>query len=139
MSVKATFKSIEKLFNKLDAANKQEVLKKSLRQAMLNMKAWSMDKRLTGPRPEHLGVVSGRLRSSLRVTDTEKIGSRYVSRMGTNVVYAPIHEFGGRTGRNRSVLMRARPFLQPAVEDRENIDKTLQLLVININRAIRNA
>ncbi|EIW9245983.1 MULTISPECIES: phage virion morphogenesis protein [Enterobacteriaceae] len=31
--------------------------------------------------------------------------------VGTNVVYGPIHQFGGKTGRNESVELPARPFL----------------------------
>jgi len=36
--------------------------------------------------------------------------------VGTDVVYAAIHEFGGRTGRNNSVLIKAKPYLKPAFE-----------------------
>ena len=31
--------------------------------------------------------------------------------VGTNVVYGAIHQFGGKTGRNESVELPARPFL----------------------------
>lgn len=36
--------------------------------------------------------------------------------VGTDVVYAAIHEFGGRTGRNNSVLIKAKPYMTPAFE-----------------------
>jgi len=31
--------------------------------------------------------------------------------VGTNLVYAAVHQFGGRAGRNRSITLPARPFL----------------------------
>lgn len=36
---------------------------------------------------------------------------RDYARVGTNVVYAPIHQFGGKAGRGRKVTIPARPFL----------------------------
>ena len=38
--------------------------------------------------------------------------------VGTNVVYGAIHQFGGKTGRNESVELPARPFL-PVTGDGE--------------------
>ena len=115
----------------------------------------SKEKYLTGPRPEKLGVVTGRLRSSIRAK-VEARPDRIVAKFGTDVPYAAIHEFGGTTPprtilpRKAGVLswvsggkrffaskvnhpggkVRARPFLRPAIE--ENIKplegKILQLL-----------
>lgn len=132
MSYKATILGINKLFKKLDATKRASVVEKSLNQAALNIKGWSVRNRLSGPRPLYLGVKTGRLRSSLAVTKTVKEGNKYVARIGTNVEYATKHEFG--TGRSR-----ARPFLRPAIEDRGNQDMTLAILVKNINKAILEA
>lgn len=51
---------------------------------------------LTGPRPGKLGVRTGRLRSSIRFKVNEDDGGLTV-KIGTDVPYAAIHEFGGRT------------------------------------------
>ena len=46
-----------------------------------------------------------------------------VAKVGTNVVYAAIHQFGGKAGRGGSVELPARPYLgigdrdRPAIED----------------------
>ena len=87
---------------------------------------------LTGPRPERLGVVTGRLRRSInkRVTVT---GSRIKAEIGTNVKYAPVHEFGTTIRAKNAKYLRfkigdqwvskkevkipARPFLSTAVKD----------------------
>jgi phage gpG-like protein len=58
-----------------------------------------MKKRLTGQGPfpvsEHrLGVRTNRLRGSLRATPAAVAGSQVLSSIGTNVVYAFVHEFG---------------------------------------------
>ncbi len=44
-----------------------------------------------------LGVRSGRLRRSIRPSKAAISGSSIVASIGSNVVYAGIHEFGGRT------------------------------------------
>ncbi len=44
-----------------------------------------------------LRAVSGRLRGSLRASPAEVSGQSVVSGIGSNVKYAAIHEFGGRT------------------------------------------
>src|SRR4051812_27073070 len=49
---------------------------------------------LSGPRPEKLGVISGRLRSSI-TTDTKVEGDIISTSVGSNVRYAAMHEFGG--------------------------------------------
>lgn len=36
---------------------------------------------------------------------------------GSSVVYAKIHEFGGKAGRNGSATIPARPYFAPAIED----------------------
>ena len=51
-------------------------------------------------------VDKGHLRDSI----TREASAREV-KVGTNVVYAAIHQLGGETGRNHSVTMPARPYL----------------------------
>lgn len=45
--------------------------------------------------------------------------------VGTNVVYGPIHQFGGKAGRNRKVTMPPRPFLGLNAQDEQDIIKKI--------------
>jgi len=90
---------------------------------------------LSGPGPRKLQRRSGRLRGSIthRVTLS---GDRVRGELGTNVIYARIHELGGvirpKTAKYlkfqidgqwrsvKQVIMPARPFLRPAFEDNLN-------------------
>jgi phage gpG-like protein len=55
---------------------------------------------LSGPRPSRLGVVTNRLRGSLSegapelIVDVQRQALKVHGRIGTNVIYAPMHEFG---------------------------------------------
>lgn len=49
---------------------------------------------LSGPRPARLGVRTNRLRSSLNASPAVISGSTVSSAIGTNVVYAGVHEYG---------------------------------------------
>lgn len=49
---------------------------------------------LTGPRPEKLGVVTNRLRSSIRASLARPTVTTVSSKIGTNVKYAAAHEYG---------------------------------------------
>lgn len=98
---------------------------------------------LSGPRPDRLGVVTGRLRSSITKKTTEE-DDGVVVQVGTNVRYAAAWEFGfdgvqqvdahlrvvskvfGRSvnatvtqvrAHSRKVNNKAKPFLQPAIDD----------------------
>jgi phage virion morphogenesis protein len=45
--------------------------------------------------------------------------------VGTNLVYAAIHQFGGRAGRGMKVRIPARPFLGLTEEDRREAEALL--------------
>jgi phage gpG-like protein len=69
------------------------------------------------------GVGSGDLRISVEShVDSDGLGVQ----VGPHTVYAAIHEFGGRAGRNHSVFIPARPNVWPAfVEQESEIVQTL--------------
>jgi len=57
------------------------------------------------------------------------------AKIGTDVVYARIHEFGGRAGRNRRVRIRpykGRGYLRPALK--QSINKIKQIFTKNLKR-----
>jgi len=61
--------------------------------------AHTSERRLTGtgpfpPSENRLGVVTNRLRNSLRATKAEVDGTTVVSEIGSNIKYAAVHEFG---------------------------------------------
>ncbi len=117
-------------------------LQESTLKFLLRAEGVAKKRHLSGPRPENLQPVTGRLRSSItsRVTARDK---NIEGVLGTNVKYARLHELGGeirvtdrmrkyfwarhkRTGdekwRNMALTKKtafkfpARPFLQPAIE-----------------------
>jgi phage gpG-like protein len=55
---------------------------------------YAQQRKLTGPRPQFLGVVTNRLRSSLNATPAAISGTEIESAIGSNVAYAAAHEFG---------------------------------------------
>ncbi|MES8537205.1 phage virion morphogenesis protein, partial [Cutibacterium acnes] len=50
---------------------------------------------------------------------------RLQAAVGTNRVYARIHQLGGKAGRNRKVTIPARPFLGINADDRQMIGEIL--------------
>ncbi len=72
---------------------------------------------------------TGRLRGSIVHTLTD--GGRGVE-VGTNVVYAAIHQFSGRAGRGRRTKIPARPYLGVDEHDRDTI---LRIVAQAIERA----
>lgn len=127
--IQLKIRGFDKLVRRMEAATADRVIAGALTKGAYYMQAWIQRKRLTGPRPEFLGVISGRLRSSIAVAQAQKSGDNYIARIGTNVVYGAIHEFG-MPGR-----MPARPFMRPALEDAKNKEFVLNLLINNIKRA----
>lgn len=103
--------------------------KQALTKAALLVSNEVQGRHLTGPKmPRGVGgttdatlaTQSGRLRRSIWHS-VEQLGPSTVSaRVGTNVRYARIHEYGGTIqnawGRNIRVTMPERPFLRPSLE-----------------------
>lgn len=54
-----------------------------------------------------------------------KVESRQVV-VGTNTVYAAIHQFGGTTGRKHAAMMPARPFLGFRADDMKEIREAIE-------------
>lgn len=115
----------------------------AMKKCMAVAEATAKTKYLSGPRPRRLDRVTGRLRGSI-ATGVDTSGAEIKGIIGTNVVYARIHELGFKgtvsvrshtrrvTSRNikeaasgaafvrahqRRMNIRSRPFLRPALED----------------------
>jgi phage virion morphogenesis protein len=65
-------------------------------------------------------IRTGRLKASIGW----KVAGNAIA-VGTNLVYAAIHQFGGRAGRGRKVRIPARPFLGLTEEDRREAEALL--------------
>ena len=83
-----------------------------------------------GGRPEWLAL---KYRSGIPLNDTgalrqsiDELSDNDTARVGTNMVYAAIHQFGGWAGRNRKVYIPARPFLQLTNEDKQDLMDDVQ-------------
>lgn len=81
-------------------------------------------------RPKWLGLAyrsgkplvdTGHLRNSIN-----QLYDNDTALVGTNVVYAAIHNFGGMAGRNRKVNIPARPFLTLSNEDKQDLMDDVQ-------------
>lgn len=158
ISYSVDIKGMKELLKKLEVATRADVITKSLKQSGLMIAGWVARNRLSGARPQFLGVRTGRLRSSITASEVEKSGNNYLERIGTNVIYARIHEYGGiispgakgflawkdrDTNRwiftKRPVHIPARPFLRPAIENEDNQRSVLSNLLENIQEAMEKA
>jgi len=74
------------------------------------------------PVQDRLTARTGRLRGSI-THRVDKAGLR--AWVGSNVIYARIHELSGRAGRNHASFIPARPYLQPAVETNRRLIEQL--------------
>ena len=64
--------------------------------------------------------ISGHLRGSLTPTGPYATGTGYTGQLGPTAVYGRIQELGGQAGRNHSVTLPPRPYLEPTVRDSRN-------------------
>ena len=125
-------KGLDKLARKLDERSRDTAVKQGMNDSGNLLKYWIMKERLSAP-PGYsatmLHVVTGRLRTSIAkgLTPAEKTGGAYILKIGTNVEYAPKHEYG--------IGVRKRPFMSASIEDRKNQDNILRL----ITRALQEA
>lgn len=70
---------------------------------------------------------SGQLASSVHAAFDKKSAA-----VGTNLVYAAIHNFGGQAGRNHAVTIPARPFLQLTEKDAQEITDEVNEYFMNL-------
>lgn len=87
-------------------------------------------------RPKWLGLKpsrrKGRGAGHKILQDTRQLANSIVAehdsqsaRVGTNKVYAAIHQFGGQAGRGRRVTIQARPFLLLTAADETRIEHSM--------------
>lgn len=85
-------------------------------------------------------IDTGNLLNSIQKQHENATNESAYVQIGTPVVYAAIHEFGGvipnAFGRNVIVHVPARPYLRPALDDRDNISNAMaDVIEVAIRRA----
>ncbi len=131
MSFSVEIRGLQKLSRKLKASVRTTTLINALTAGAFHIKTWIVMNRLTGPRPRFLGRITSRLATSISVIRGQKIRNNIIAKIGTNVIYAPIHEFG-----DESRNIPARPYLQPGIRDKANQKHVLKLLINRMKRAV---
>jgi len=122
---------LQRLARKLEEGARDKAVKLGMNQSATLLQGWIQRNRLSGPRPDFLGVLTGRLRTSISVKSTEKVGDAYITKIGTNVEYAAAHEFGYPPHN-----LRARPFMRPAFEDPQNQRQIVSIIAERLNEAL---
>jgi len=79
--------------------------------------------------PGQILTRTGRLRSSINY----RAGRDHVA-VGTNVIYAAIHQFGGKAGRGHRANIPARPFLVVQDEDLEEIREIIADYILELHK-----
>lgn len=130
MELTFRIKGLEKMARKVKATTRNAVLIDALTKSAYHIQEWIVENRLSGPRPRYLGRISSRLATSISVVRGERHGNVIIARIGTNVIYAPTHEFG----RDQ---IPARPFLRPGIEDKENRRFVLNMLINRMRLAVK--
>lgn len=84
-----------------------------------------------------LNVRTGRLRSSWWNPGavTQRVTGGWRMSLGSDVVYARIHELGGMTGRGHRTRIPRRPYMRPAIiSQREKIQQAFRGMFLTIRR-----
>lgn len=142
MDYKIEITGVKELLNKLQSVTRQDVINESLNDSASFFVATVKETRLRGPRPFILGIKTGRLIGSISRGRPQKVGDSTFVEVGTNVEYAPIHEFGltvnkiSKRGKAFSVHYPKRPFFKPVAESAFARNTILNIFVKNINKAL---
>lgn len=98
-------------------ANESDKLRTELKKAMVSS---VLDVQTTAKKPGYVPLDTGNLRRSITHDPVKFKGNGIVGIIGSNLDYAAIHEFGGKTGRNHSITIKPKRYLQRAIEDNED-------------------
>lgn len=116
LDIRIDTKDVERLIRNLKSVERGSVIKRSLNLYGQALVSFSQVKRFRKggfsskeTHPTKLTSRTGRLRTSIKATQTVKSGDDYVFKFGTNVEYAAIHEFGGSTRRGARSELFSRP------------------------------
>jgi phage gpG-like protein len=83
----------------------------------------------------HLRVMDGTLRRSWRARRAQIVAGGVEGVVGSDVIYARIHEYGGQAGRNHATTIRPRPYAGPAIA--KTGDEMVRAIVAEIMKPLR--
>ena len=81
---------------------------------------------------------TGGLMNSLMTSDVYEHGDGYAIDVGSNLIYADIHNFGGMAGRNRAVNIPQRQFLPDLHNLPSDLEDEIMDIMVNILTAALN-
>jgi len=145
-------KGLDKLIRKLQAASRERVFIDALNSGVAHLKHWIDENRLSG-RP---GLIhrTGHLKRMVMPIAAKRIGDVIQARVNAGAIYSRIHEFGGTivpknkpflawkdpdSGKWRfakKVTIPARPFMGPALRDKDNQQFVMNELIMGLRNAI---
>lgn len=98
---------LKKKFRQISPATNPEITRRALRRSAELVQRLARTRYLSGPRPRRLAEITGELKASVTIDDSD-LPVRIV--VGTPLYWALLHEFGPGA-------WEARPFLGPALDD----------------------
>jgi len=135
MTLNINSEDLARLVRKLDKKERDVAIKRGMNRAGLNLVHWIMKERLQAPpgfHPFMLHKRTGRLMGSIGSKTSDGVwnydNDTYTLKLGTNVEYAPKHEYG--------IGVRKRPFMSASIEDRQNQDDTLTIITQALQEAL---
>lgn len=105
-----------KLMTRIGAAMKGQTVRRFSQGEGPDGQPWEKSKRAEAEQGQTL-VDTARLRASISFS-----AAPLEAHVGSNVVYARIHQLGGQAGRGRKITLPARPYLGLSADDREEIE-----------------
>ncbi len=144
-SYEIEIKGLKELTMRLEAAVKDDVIRKALSKGTVLLAQWSIKNRFATINPNRKQVLSDKLTARTaggyrdRIfgqspSEITKSGDAYIAKFGTNITsrgfsYPRLHEYGG-------IFHRPRPVLTPSIENTQNRQQVIDILVSDINKAL---
>jgi phage gpG-like protein len=129
MSADLKIKGLDEVKKRVDPSVYKPKLKETMGQVVLFLASYVQSQKLSG---QVLHIRTNRLKSSIQGT-TNDDGQSLEGKVGTNVIYARIHEYGGEIKAKNSPLLRfkigdqwiskkkvtmpERPYLRPSLQE----------------------
>jgi len=140
MQVRIEKASLDRFRRKIDPAKRDLVIRSSLTRSASYLVGWIKTNRLMGPQPKYLGRVSHSLFASVKALPTIKTGTSYRAIMTAGAVTERGFNYGkyweGVSPFDGVRKRPPKPFMRPAIKDRQNIESVKRDLIKAINRAL---
>lgn len=128
----------DRLIRKLDALTRDKTLMDALNSGIAHLKAWIGPNRLSG-RP---GLIyrTGNLMRMIQPRAAKRIGDVIMASLNSGAIYSRVHEFGWPPGqlnaRGVDMNIPARPFMGPALKDKDNQRFIMDAIIQGLRDAV---